>query len=136
MNNENIFPLLDPIRTAFFREIQNKAKKMENPCVRPYHAPNQGQWTFRTNGTDKFQLIFVQEKNHVQDVIFLCHERIKASVFFRGADIIIASDMSELAMKTYQDSMHRYTLMSPLDVWMVIIVSKKIHPKSFPCVPS
>ena len=133
MNNENKFPFLYLIRTAFLREIQNKAKNMENPCVRPYHAPNQGQWTFRTNRTDKFHLI---KKNHVQDVIFLCHERIKASVFFRGADIIIASDMSELAMKTYQDSMHRYTLMSPLDVWMIIIVSKKIHPKSFPCVPS
>lgn len=57
MNNENIFPFLDPIRTAFLREIQNKAKNMENPCVRPYHAPNQGQWTFRTNRTDKFHLI-------------------------------------------------------------------------------
>ena len=133
MNNENKFPFLDPIRTAFLREIQNKAKNMENPCVRPYHAPIKDNG--RSEPIEPINFIW-SKKNHVQDVIFLCHERIKASAFLRGVNIIIASNMSELAMKTFQDSMHRYTLMSPLDVWMVIIVSKKIHPKSFPCVPS
>ncbi len=109
---------------GIFSRNSKQGKKYGKSLRKTLPRSHQGQWTFRANRTDKIQLIFDQEKNHVQDVIFLCHERIKASAFFRGADIIIASDMSELAMKTFQDSMHRYTLMSPSDVWMIIIVSK------------
>ena len=106
MNNVKTFPLLENIRNAFLREIQStekynpdQGKKYGKSLRTTISRTHHGQWPFRAHRIDKIQLIFDQERNRVQDIVPLRHERMKASTFafLRGAAIVMASDMSELS---------------------------------------
>lgn len=96
--------LIGQIRNSIVKEISGseryqpeQGKAQGKNARKTISRTELGKWDVRSGRKDKIRLIFGQEKNRVQELLPVRHERMSASpfAFLRGAAVIMASDLAE-----------------------------------------
>lgn len=81
------------------RYVPREKSRTEGKSLRKqFPRSEQGDWEVKKNRTEGVDLIFEQEKDRLQDLVPVRHERMAASkfAFYRGAAAIMAYDLSKM----------------------------------------